>query len=279
MDIVNLKHTFMEHNSPQYINSILQQADSSKFDKDVFEKTGVFVIRQGLPKDLIDEWREEWDRFYKETLANGRNVNKSNPVDLKEALPPKLASIYRNEILLDFVEQVFGENIALYNHRFVIKDKFSAGEIFLHQDFCYHLGMPFKASFFLALSYAGKKNGGMTFYPGTHKYGYLGDAGAINPESFKESWPEYTPELEPGDFAIMNSLLWHTSGPNEAGIDRILADIIYQPANDPSSKELLRGAWQTDIFLDREKNGKEFFKWCRVSKIVELSEQAKNNAS
>ena len=176
------------------------------------------------------------------------------------------------------MQEVFGENIALYNHRFVIKDKFSPGEVFLHQDFCYHLGMPFKASFFLALSYAGKKNGGMTFFPGTHKYGYLGDAGAINPQAFKETWPEYTPELEPGDFAIMNSLVWHTSGPNEAGIDRILADIIYQPANDPSSKELLRGEWQTDIFFNREINAKEFFKSSRVTKIIDLTEQMKNSA-
>ena len=135
--------------------------------------------------------------------------------------------------------------------------------------------MPDKASFFVPLSYAGKKNGGMTFYPGTHKYGYLGDAGAINPENFNEIWKEVTPELEPGDFVIMNSLLWHFSGPNEVGIDRILADIIYQPANDPSGKELLRGEWKTDIFLNRAQNPKEFFKWSRVSKIVDLNEKIK----
>lgn len=269
----------MKHNSPELIKSLIGEAQSTKFDKNIFEKTGVFVIRNGLPKELINEWREEWDRFYKENLAKSRNVNVNNPVDLKETLPDKLATIYKNEILLNFVQEVFGENIALYNRRFVIKDKFSPGEVFLHQDFCYHLGMPFKASFFVALSYAGKKNGGMTFYPGTHKYGYLGDAGAINPDSFKETWQEFTPELEPGDFAIMNSLLWHTSGPNEAGIDRILADIIYQPANDPSSKELLRGEWQTDIFINREINAKEFFKWSRVSKIIDLSEKIKNNVS
>jgi hypothetical protein len=269
----------MKHNSPELVKSLLDKADGTKFDKDIFDKTGVFVIRKAIPRELVNEWREEWDRFYNESLASGRNVNTNNPVDLKEELPEKLTYIYRNEILLDFVQQVFGENIALYNHRFVIKDKFSPGEVFLHQDFCYHLGMPFKASFFLALSFAGRKNGGLTFYPGTHKYGYLGDAGAINPESFKEEWPEFTPDLEPGDFAIMNSLVWHTSRPNEAGIDRILADIIYQPASDPSGKELLRGEWQTDIFINREINAKDFFKWSRVSKIIDLNEKLKSSVS
>ena len=137
--------------------------------------------------------------------------------------------------------------------------------------------MPVKASFFVPLSYAGKKNGGLTFYPGTHKYGYLGDAGEIDSDAFPEKWPQFTPELEPGDIAIMNSLLWHKSGINEAGIDRIVADIIYQPANDPSSKELLRGEWQTDFFINREINPKSFFKSSRVTKIIALNEKLKTN--
>lgn len=269
----------MENNSPKLISALLDKMDSQSFSKDVYEKTGLFIIRNGLPQALISEWKVEWDTFYQKELLNGRDVNLNNPVDLKENLPDKLANIYKNDILLDYVQKVFGNDIALYNHRFVIKDKFSPGEIFLHHDFCYHVGMPVKASFFVTLGYAGKKNGGMNFYPGTHKYGYLGDAGAINPDKFNEVWPKVTPELQPGDIVIMNSLLWHSSGVNDADIDRILADIIYQPANDPSSKELLRGEWKTDIFLNRYQNPKDFFKWSRVSKIFELNEQIKNNSA
>lgn len=262
----------MQYNSPQFIESFVDKIEATKFDKDVFEKAGVFVVRNALPKELVQEWREEWDKFYAEKLADGRNVNVNNPVDLKESLPEKLALIYKNDILLDYVQQVFGENIALLNHRFVIKDKFSPGEVFLHHDFCYHIGFPNKASFFVPLSYAGKKNGGMTFYLGTHAYGYLGDAGEIDPNQFKEAWTQVTPELEPGDFVIMNSLLWHKSGINEVGIDRIMADIIYQPANDPSGKELLRGQWQTDVFIQHE-NLVKYFKNSRVKKIIALSEK------
>ncbi len=213
--------------------------------------------------------------FIVKNLAAGRNVNVNNPVDLKEQLPEKLALIYKNDILPDFSEQVFGKNVALLNHRFVIKDKFSPGEIFLHHDYCYHIGLPIKASFFVPLSYAGKKNGGLTFYLGTHKYGYLGDAGEIDPEQFNDVWPQVTPELQPGDFTIMNSLLWHKSGINEAGIDRIVADIIYQPANDPSGKELVRGEWQTDVFIQHS-NLVNYFKNSRVKKIKALLEKVKD---
>jgi hypothetical protein len=261
----------MQHNSPELIRSLFDKIESTGFNKDIFDKTGIFVIKNVIPQSLVKEWRHEWDIFYTEKLSKGRNVNVNNPVDLKEELPEKLATIYKNDILLDVAQQVFGDHVALYNHRFVIKDKFSPGEVFLHQDFCYHLGNPIKASFFVPLSYAGKKNGGLTYFPGTHKYGFLGDAGEIDPGKFKEAWSEYTPEMQPGDIAIMNSLIWHTSGPNVEGIDRIVADIIYQPANDPSGKELLRGEWQTDFFIDRTVNQKDFFKWSRVSKLIKLS--------
>jgi hypothetical protein len=264
----------MAHNSPEFITSLVEKIDSTKFDKEIFDKTGLFIIRNALPADLLKEWQEEWMNFYSKNLAAGRNVNVNNPVDLKEPLPEKLANIYKNDILLDFAEQVFGKNVALLNHRFVIKDKFSLGEIFLHHDFCYHVGFPTKASFFVPLSYSGKKNGGLTFYLGTHKYGYLGDAGEIDPDQFKEVWPQVTPELQPGDFAIMNSLLWHKSGINEAGIDRIVADIIYQPANDPSGKELVRGEWETDVFIQHS-NLINYFKNSRVKKIKALSEKIK----
>jgi hypothetical protein len=265
----------MQHNSPELISTLLDKMESSKFDSDIFEKTGVFVIRGGLPQNLIQEWKEEWDKFYESSLSNGRDVNVHNPVDLKESLPPKLANLYKNETLLNFVEDVFGKNIALFNNRFVIKDKFSPGPVFLHHDFGYHIGLPVKASFFVPLTYAGAKNGGLTFYPGTHKYGYLGDVGEIAMDGFNETWPKYTPELMPGDFAIMNSLVWHESGPNEIGLDRITADIIYQPANDPSSRELLRGEWQTDIFFKRTGNYADFFKRSRITKIIELTKNQK----
>lgn len=264
----------MAHNDPELVSTLIDKLESTTFNKDIFDKTGLFVIKNALPQALVAEWKAEWDEFYKKNLSGGRNVNMNNPVDLREPLPDKLATIYRNDILLDFAEQVFGENVALLNHRFVIKDKFSPGEIFLHHDYCYHIGLPNKASFFVPLSYAGKKNGGLTFFLGTHKYGYLGDAGEINPDEFKEVWPQVTPELQPGDFIIMNSLLWHKSGINEIGVDRIVADIIYQPANDPSSKELLRGKWQTDIFIKHEDRLK-YFKSSRVSKIMELNEKLK----
>src|SRR5581483_11638430 len=158
--------------------------------------------------------------------------------------------IHEHPALLDIIELAFGPDIALYNQRFVVKDEHSRTPVFAHQDYCYHVGWPNKASAFVALSPMTPENGGMVFYPGTHHFGYLGDAGEINIDILEPGWPELAPSLDPGDVAIMNSCTWHRSGPHVSGPDRVLADIIYQPADDPSGVALLRGQWQTEIFMN-----------------------------
>lgn len=243
--------------------------DSDIFNKSVYDETGVFIIRNAIPKDVIKEWQDEWNDFYNLNLSEGRDVHKANPVALKEKLPDKLSNMYKNETLISFAKQVHGDNLALYNHRFVIKDKFSLDKVFLHQDSCYHLGNLNKCSFFVPLSYAGLSNGSLSFYLGSHKCGYLGDAGEINPESFPIKFKKVSPEVFPGDFIIMNSHTWHESGPNEAKIDRILADIHYQPSDDPTGKELLSGEWKTNFWYSMEDPTKYFIN----SRILKLKNQ------
>lgn len=278
----------MNHNSPAFVAKLIGQIDSTKFNKDVFDKTGIFFVRNAIPKSLVDEWKGEWDVFYRKIPAHGRDGSFFSP--LKDPLPQKLANIYKNNVLLDVAEQIFGRNIAILNHRFIVKDKFVPGKTptsvsidasnmtshvatFLHHDFGYHIGNQNKASFFVPLGRAGRSNGGVTYYLGTHKYGYLGDLGEIDADQFKDTWPRVTPELEPGDFAIMNSLLWHKSDVNESGMDRVIVDTIYQPADDPSGKELARGEWQTDVFIQHG-DRTSYFKTSRAKTIIEFKAQA-----
>lgn len=256
----------MKYNSPELVNEFKDKIESSTFNKEVYDVTGLFVMRNVIPQSTIQEWQQEWEAFYASQLSEGRDVHQANPVALREKLPEKLAYIYRNEVLVDTAREVHGNDVALYNHRFVIKDKFSLDKVFLHNDSCYHLGYLNKCSFFVPLSYSGASNGGLTFHLGTHKFGHLGDAGEINRDAFNVKFPTITPELNPGDFAIMHSSLWHESGPNEAKIDRIIADIHYQPANDPTGKELLSGEWKTDIRYSMEDPTKYFL----TSRILKL---------
>lgn len=264
-------NTATQRIGPDKLRALLPKLDSEVFSKEVFDLTGIFIIRKAIPADTMRLWQAEWEKFYNSELSAGRNVNKFNPVSLNETLPPMLAAIHQDPALLDVIEQAFGPDIGLYNQRFVIKDKHSRGSIFLHQDYCYHLGWPTKASAFVALSPASPENGGLVFYLGTHQFGYLGDAGEINPEILDPDWPTVAPSLVPGDVALMNSLTWHRSGPHVSGPDRIVADIIYQPANDPSSVALLRGQWRTEIFLNSKHPKRDkLFTRSRTSKLAEM---------
>jgi len=256
----------MKYNSPELVNEYKDKIESGVFNKEVYDVTGLFIMRNAIPQDTIKEWQQTWEEFYSNIPDAGRDINQANPVALKEKLPDKLAYIYRNDILVNTAKQIHGNDVALYNHRFVIKDKFSLDKVFLHNDSCYHLGFLNKCSFFVPLSYSGYSNCGLTFHLGTHKFGFLGDAGEINRDAFNIKFPTITPELNPGDFAIMHSSLWHESGPNEAKIDRIIADIHYQPANDPTGKELLSGEWKTDFFYSMEDPTKYFI----TSRILKL---------
>ncbi len=258
------------------IRKLLPLLDSATFSNDVFAATGIFVIRQVISAPILHEWQLAWAQFTERLRTEGgRNVNRFNPVAVDETPPPPLADMHKHAALLDIVQEAFGPDIALYNQRFVVKDKDSLGPVFTHQDYCYHRGWPVKASAFVALSPMTPENGGMIFYPGTHQFGYLGDAGEIDPKVLGPNWPELTPSLEPGDVALMNSCTWHRSGPHVAGPERVLADIIYQPADDPSGAALLSGQWRTELFFN-ELSGKNLFKSCRSGRLRELQQKIDN---
>jgi hypothetical protein len=261
----------MERIGADKIRELLPKVDAEVFSPEVFDQTGVFVVRKAIAADTICLWQSAWADFYASELSSGRNVDKFNPVALRESLPPVLAAIHQHTSLLDIAEQAFGPDIGLYNQRFVIKDQYSRDSVFLHHDSPYHRGWPNKASAFVPLSQVTPENGGFVFYPGTHQFGYLGDAGEINHDILDPAWPTISPSLQPGDVALMNSLTWHRSGPHISGPDRILADIIYQPANDPSSNALLRGEWRTEIFLNQSSlANRDIFRRSRTSRLTEL---------
>lgn len=251
------------------IETAMGAMDGDSIDPDNFKATGIAIVRNAIPKEQMSEWTGMWDAHRKETLGASRTLeNVHNPVEIKK-LPDELLSISRSSHIVDHIKPVFGENIGLFHKRFVVKDESSKGAVILHQDSGYHVGSFEKASLFLAFKPVSESNGAMYLFPGTHRFGYLGDAGAINKEVLPENWPVVTPSLEPGDFMLMNSLTWHGSGPFIEGNERVMTDFIYQPASDPSTVETVSGnsGW-SGSFLTEARN--EIFLQCRSSKLREI---------
>lgn len=259
----------MNDKSPTQIAELLPLCDGPVFDVGIYRSVGLFVIRNLFPAAMVSGWQVAWNEFQINQLAM-RKVG-FNKVAVTEILPENLANLYDTAEHMHIAQEIFGNDLGLYNHRFVIKDQFSRDEIFLHQDFCYQLGFAEKASFFTPLSVCGRQNGGLEFFLGTHQYGYLGDAGEIDPSKFP-AWPSLRPELEPGDLVVMNSSLWHRSGLHIGGPDRIISDAIVQPACDPSTVKLLRGEKGPVNLISRSGDGM-IFKRSRISRMQELTEE------
>ena len=123
------------------IRDQIPKADSENLSLEVLSETGFFVVRRVIPEDKIRDWQQEWDRFYSSTLANKRDVDPYNPVDVAEKGPPKLAEIHKCPELLDVMQLVYPD-LALFKQRFVIKDHYSRTPVFVHQDFPYDYGWP-----------------------------------------------------------------------------------------------------------------------------------------
>ncbi len=253
------------------IRDLIDKADATALIPDIYREVGFFIVRGAIPEGKIRLWQSEWNRFYEESLSGNRNVDPFNPVHVHEVLPPTLANIYQCSELLDIMEILYPD-LALFMQRFVIKDRNSRAPVFVHYDFSYDYGWPEKTTVFLPLSVSNKDNGGISFYPGTHHFGYLGDAGEVNTEILGPDWPLVCPSLEPGDIALCHTCTWHCSPPHGGGPDRILVQSTFQPASDPSSTALLRGEWRIRYRLSdlpREK----FFLRSRSTRLRELQAQ------
>ena len=64
----------------------------------------------------------------------------------------------------------------------------------------------------------------------------------------------------------MNSHTWHGSPINTSGVDRIVIDIITQPANDPTGEVLLAGEWKTKLRYSKN-DLTQYFKTSRILKL------------
>lgn len=242
--------------------------DSARFSPGLYRRAGVFVLRRAVAPSRLAAWQAAWSAFCRERLESGRKTDPFNPVVVQEEVPPALAAIHASPDLIRVMRRLYPD-LALYVQRFLVKDRQSRTPVFLHHDFGYDSGWPEKTSVFLALSAAGPENGGLGFYPGTHAFGYWGDVGEFDPEVLGPRWPVLRPRLEPGDAVLMHECTWHASTPHVAGPDRVLVQITYQPADDPSGVALLHGRWRTPVRLS-DLSGSGPFRRSRSSRLREL---------
>lgn len=251
---------------------------AAEVSRALFEATGVIIARNALGAADCARFEAAWAAYYARH-RDERSIHQYNAVDFLAPASEALDGIIDTPSVLDLVETVIGPDIGLYGGKLLVKDARSDGPVFLHQDFCYQHGLAPKATVFVALTPANAESGMLRVYMGTHRLGYLGDAGQLRGDLLPDDWPVVTAEVRPGDAIIMNSMSWHDSPPNRSGAPRVLYSVTYQPASDYTTQRVLRGGMTVPkSFMNAAPEGGLFAR-SRSTRLRELQAFADAHAS
>ncbi len=137
-----------------------------------------------------------------------------------------------NKIMLDFVEQIIGRNILLYNATFIIKEPKSKTHVSWHQDLTYwgFDNNEKQVSAWIALSNSNDLSGCMKMIPGSHKRGLFNHKSTNDSHNVLSRGQTVlnididkavSCSLKPGEASFHHGLTLHASQPNNSNDRRI----------------------------------------------------------
>jgi hypothetical protein len=148
--------------------------------------------------------------------------------------------VFGDPKLLDLVAEALGPDLCISTWRILMKDHHFDGPINVHQDWPYFGGDTRKLNVFIPMTPMNAENGGLVFFERSHLFGPL-ERGDIDVARYEAGLPRNCPDLAVGDVLLADFLTWHYSAPALAPKERILFQLVFQPADDPSSAHVVRG--------------------------------------
>lgn len=251
------------------LNKIISdnKISGEELDLEILAFVGFYIVKNVFKQETIHRYKNKYDEY---KVSQEFNRTPFHLTEVLFELNHPLSSILSEDDFKKFAKNFYNGNVGLYNIRIVKKDNVDVSPVFLHQDIGYQYGQFDRYSLFVPLTNCSEDNGGLTFYPGSHKFGYLGDAGEII-DVLPEKLIRFTPTVQPTDIIVMNSLLWHKSGKNNTADERVYYDIHINSADDTASKMVVLGQrnekWQFDYSQD------VIFSNSRLQRIKKLYEE------
>jgi len=221
----------------------LSESYSGKsIDFDVLNLMGCFILREAIGIDTIEFYTRA---YYAGLEENSILASPDHLTEMKFDTSQTLNSFVEERAFIDLAKQFFSGNVGMDYIRLVRKNFSNTKPVFLHQDSPYQIGSFDGYSFFVALTSCDYNNGALILYPGTHNYGYLGDAGEIA-RVLPYDYPSIETATQPGDVLIMHSATWHESPENLSLTDRVYLEIHIQHADAASTRKVIFGERQTE---------------------------------
>lgn len=203
----------------------------------ILDFMGIYMIPSFLDEEIVADLLGAYDNDSEKTSVpfHPTRVETENAVLLHKLVNQrKLKRLFESGVF-------FAGNVSADRPLFFRKDKENVKKVMLHNDLDYMAGASEAYSFFFALTDANQSNGGLIIYPATHNFGSLGDAGEINADVLPDGYPIIRTDLRAGDLLIMHSAIWHCSGENLTGNDRVYLELKVKAANDPTANVLVAG--------------------------------------
>ena len=231
-----------------YIN--LNLYEGKDLNIKILNEFGVCIVRDLFDSKFVKGLYEEYERLLKAEVIQKDNFHRTQ---VKISEEQRFTEVFRSDIFSDLSKKIFPQGAALDFMRIVKKDLSNPDPVFLHSDAVYNIGWFDAYSFFIPLTRCDKDNGGLSFYPGTHNFGHLGDAGGIAP-ILPADYPKLCPTVFPGDVIIMHAGTWHESGLFSSAEPRVYLEFAIRSSMDPAAKSIIHGTdereWVLKISVD-----------------------------
>lgn len=217
----------------------------TKADIDEFHDRGFVVVRQLIPKTMIDELIVGYDEAvqgkydveaWRESLAKGGALQLMRPY---ERLPGWHGHPYM-EIILDVARQLLGEDMQYKSDQMIYKPPRTHAPLLWHQDAAY--GWKDEArerscTAWLSLATATREMGSLQFIPGSHRHGVVEHANANHKtpvgglEAAVDASLAEVVEYEAGDATFHHGCTLHYTSSNTTDTPRRGLSIHIMPAS------------------------------------------------
>ncbi len=203
-----------------------------------YDKDGFCVLKGFFEQSEVDELIKNIDMFILNELPalSGREVNyidgELNSIHALHKNDNYMVKLALEKRMLDLAEKFLEAKPELRGVELFAKPAKKGLPSPMHQDnFYWCVNGANALTFWIALDASSAKNGGVAYYPGSHKLGLIEHKNSNAPGSSQKVPDEFIekeygsvkpviPAIQPGDILVHHSLTFHGSGANKSDMSR-----------------------------------------------------------
>ena len=222
-----------------------------------YNKNGYCIVRNLLETKQLKQLNKRINNFFKNTSnkLKGKDINftqnKINSIHDIDKFDSYFKRISKNKKILKIVKKIINAKVEFRKSEIFAKPaKFGLPSPFHQDNFYWAVKNNNALTVWLALDKSNKRNGGVTYFKGSHKFGIVrhidsnapGSSQKIDKRVLKKYnfLKKVTPSLNPGDALIHHCLTFHGSSVNSTRKNRLGFTMQFKDKNATYDKKQLQ---------------------------------------